>query len=252
MKGDTGDTGPQGPKGDKGDTGSQGPQGLKGDKGDQGIQGIQGDKGDKGDKGDTGVDGKSAYQVAVDNSFGGTVTQWLTSLIGPKGDKGDQGIQGIQGIQGVKGDKGDTGSQGIQGIQGIQGNPGINGTNGISFIGGGSGASVQANATTYMGTFVGSNSTTESSEQVAMPVAGTIKNFFVRLSSNVGGSGKNIVFTVDKNGVSQPVTCTITSGASSCSDVTHNVAFSAGDIISIKVVADNGIGNLTAQWSSQY
>ena len=53
-----------------------------------------------------GNDGKSAYQVAVDNGFSGTEEQWLESLKGEKGEKGDQGIQGIQGVQGVKGDTG--------------------------------------------------------------------------------------------------------------------------------------------------
>lgn len=34
----------------------------------------------------TGADGKSAYEIAVDNGFTGTEQEWLTSL---KGDKGD-------------------------------------------------------------------------------------------------------------------------------------------------------------------
>ena len=35
-----------------------------------------------------GEDGKSAYQVAVDEGFKGTETDWLASLVGPKGDTG--------------------------------------------------------------------------------------------------------------------------------------------------------------------
>lgn len=50
-----------------------------------------------------GADGKSAYQLAVDNGFIGTVEQWLDSLIGPAGAQGEQGIQGIQGLQGTPG-----------------------------------------------------------------------------------------------------------------------------------------------------
>lgn len=79
-KGDTGQRGEQGPKGDKGE---QGPQGLKGDKGEQGEPGPQGLKGDKGE---SGSDGKSAYQLAVDNGYSGTITEWLASL---KGDSGN-------------------------------------------------------------------------------------------------------------------------------------------------------------------
>lgn len=50
-----------------------------------------------------GKDGKSAYQVAVDNGFEGSESEWLASLKGAKGDKGDTGAKG------AKGDKGDTG-----------------------------------------------------------------------------------------------------------------------------------------------
>ena len=35
-----------------------------------------------------GENGKSAYQVAVDEGFKGTETEWLASLVGPKGDTG--------------------------------------------------------------------------------------------------------------------------------------------------------------------
>lgn len=45
-----------------------------------------GDKGDKGDKGDDGVDGLSAYEIAVNNGFIGTESQWLDSLVGQSGD----------------------------------------------------------------------------------------------------------------------------------------------------------------------
>lgn len=101
--------------------------------------GGQGPKGDPGD---------SAYQIALDNGFVGTETEWLESLIGdtgpqgPIGETGPQGIQGpigntgpkgdtgAQGSQGLKGDKGDTGEQGIQGIQGVKGDTGATGPQG--------------------------------------------------------------------------------------------------------------------------
>lgn len=60
-------------------------------------------------KGQDGIDGKSAYEIAVEKGFKGTEEEWLLSL---KGDKGEQGIQG------EKGDKGDTGEQGLQGEKG--------------------------------------------------------------------------------------------------------------------------------------
>ena len=101
------------------------------------LVGAKGDKGDKGDTGATGadgksayelaceggyigtvqdwlvslkgVDGKSAYELAVENGYSGTETSWLASL---KGEKGDTGAQGPQGEKGDKGDKGDTGEAG--------------------------------------------------------------------------------------------------------------------------------------------
>lgn len=48
-----------------------------------------------------GTPGKSAYQIAIDNGFEGTETEWLESLKGEKGDKGDQGDKGDKGDQGV-------------------------------------------------------------------------------------------------------------------------------------------------------
>src|SRR5690606_7280402 len=45
--------------------------------------------------GPVGAEGKSAYQVAVDNGFVGDEAAWLASLKGDKGDKGDDGIGGV-------------------------------------------------------------------------------------------------------------------------------------------------------------
>ncbi|MCQ2383562.1 MAG: hypothetical protein MJZ96_01595 [Paludibacteraceae bacterium] len=65
--------------------------------------------------GEQGKDGKSAYEIAVEQGFKGSVEEWLKSLQGepgvqgPQGPQGQQGQQGQQGIQGEKGDKGDKG-----------------------------------------------------------------------------------------------------------------------------------------------
>lgn len=45
----------------------------------------------------SGGQGLSAYQLAVQSGFDGTVTEWLQSLVGPKGDKGDKGENGQSG-----------------------------------------------------------------------------------------------------------------------------------------------------------
>ena len=58
------------------------------------IDGVDTGKPSRGEAGESGVstkggDGKSAYQIAVDNGFVGNEAQWLASLKGDKGDKGD-------------------------------------------------------------------------------------------------------------------------------------------------------------------
>ena len=98
--------------------------------------------------------GKSAYEVAVENGFSGTETEWLASLKGATGAPGADGKDGTdgktpyvgdngnwyigaddtgkpsRGAKGEKGEKGDTGAQGIQGEQGIQGVQGEKGEKG--------------------------------------------------------------------------------------------------------------------------
>ena len=78
-------------------------------------------------------DGKSAYELAVENGFKGTEQEWLVSLNGKDGVDGYTPIKGIDyfdGKDGSKGDKGDKGDQGEQGIQGEKGDQGIQGVKG--------------------------------------------------------------------------------------------------------------------------
>src|SRR5690606_37270573 len=75
-----------------------------------------------------GADGKSAYDIAVDNGYAGSQSQWLASL---KGDKGDVGATGAQGVKGDKGDVGATGAQGVQGYKGDKGDEGATGAQGV-------------------------------------------------------------------------------------------------------------------------
>lgn len=72
-------------------------------------------------EGGAGADGKSAYEVAVENGFEGDEAAWLASL---KGDKGDTGPQGEQGPQGETGPRGPQGEQGKKGDTGAPGKDG--------------------------------------------------------------------------------------------------------------------------------
>lgn len=59
--------------------GTAGPKGATGDKGDPG------DPGKPGSNGRDGTNGKSAYQLATENGFSGSVAEWLLSLRGEDG-----------------------------------------------------------------------------------------------------------------------------------------------------------------------
>ena len=122
---------------------------IKGEQGDQGPQGPKGDEGVgiadvteastvgrtvtyhiKLTNGTTkaftvtnGAPGLNAYEVAKNNGFGGTVSDWLASLKGPKGDTG-------AGVQGPKGDPGYTPIKGVDYFDGEDGEDGKNGENG--------------------------------------------------------------------------------------------------------------------------
>lgn len=105
--------------------------------------------------GKDGENGLSAYEIATENGFEGTQTEWLASLKGDKGDTGERGLQGTKGDTGdtgktayevwlsvgnsgtetdflnsLKGEKGDTGLQGIQGEKGDTGDTGAKGSKG--------------------------------------------------------------------------------------------------------------------------
>lgn len=173
LRGPRGEKGPQGPQGDQGPAGQQGPQGEQGKAGQQGPRGIQGEqgipgpqgsqgerglKGDRGDrgeqgpsgiqgaqgpagaigpKGENGANGKSAYELAVQNGYVGSLSQWLASL---KGQQGEQGLQGPIGATGPAGPQGEQGPQGLQGLQGVEGPQGQKGEKGSDGLPGAAGA----------------------------------------------------------------------------------------------------------------
>ena len=60
-------------------------------------------KGEQGERGQNGIDGKSAYQLAVDHGFVGDETAWLQSLKGANGASGAKGEQGERGQNGING-----------------------------------------------------------------------------------------------------------------------------------------------------
>ena len=121
---------------------------VPGKDGKDGAQGPQGEPGPAGKDGQPGQPGKSAYELAVDQGFSGTESQWLESLKkGPAGPQGQPGKDGKNGIDGKDGksayelakEQGFAGTEsewlkslvGPEGHQGPQGLPGKDGKNGI-------------------------------------------------------------------------------------------------------------------------
>ncbi|MFJ1431300.1 hypothetical protein ACILE2_10950 [Capnocytophaga canimorsus] len=73
-------------------------------------------QGEKGENGANGTMGKSAYEIAVENGFQGSVQEWLQSL---KGERGEAGVQGPPGPHGEVGPAG-MGAAGADGLNGSQ------------------------------------------------------------------------------------------------------------------------------------
>ena len=80
--------------------------------------------------GKDGENGKSAYEIALQNGFVGTETDWLESLKGQKGDTGEPGAKGEPGEKGERGEKGEKGDAGAPGKDGVNGKDGTNGVDG--------------------------------------------------------------------------------------------------------------------------
>lgn len=75
-------------------------KGSDGAPGRDGEDGHDGAPGSPGTPGTAGADGKSAYEIAVDNGFPGTEIEWLMSLHGEDGSAGEPGSPGPAGPQG--------------------------------------------------------------------------------------------------------------------------------------------------------
>lgn len=58
------------------------------------LASLKGEKGDKGERGEIGPDGKSAYQVWLNTGKTGTESEFLMDIRGQKGAKGDAGKNG--------------------------------------------------------------------------------------------------------------------------------------------------------------
>ena len=77
--------------------------------------------------GANGKDGRSAYEIAIENGFVGTVAEWLESLKGKDGIDGKDGLPGKDGADGLPGKDGTNGKDGLPGKDGRDGRDGKDG-----------------------------------------------------------------------------------------------------------------------------
>ena len=114
------------------------------------LNSLKGEPGTNGNDGQAGADGKSAYDIAVENGFNGTESEWLESLHGQDGQNGKNGQDGQPGANGNDGksayqlavENGYNGTveawllslHGQNGQNGQDGQPGAAGSNGTDGI----------------------------------------------------------------------------------------------------------------------
>lgn len=67
------------------------------------LEGEQGEAGPAGEAGKDGAAGKSAYELAVEKGFNGTLEEWVASLAGANGAVGATGVAGKDGEDGEDG-----------------------------------------------------------------------------------------------------------------------------------------------------
>jgi hypothetical protein len=75
--------------------------------------------------------------------------------------------------------------------------------------------------------------------QIPMPVAGTVRTFYVNAPTlGATGHADEITFTFRKNGVATAATCTPTTTANTCSVIGLSVEFAAGDLVDVSVMGN--------------
>lgn len=173
--------------------------------------------------------GKSAYEIAKENGFDGTETEWLASLKGATGAAGANGKDGENGktpyvgdngnwyigtddtgkpSRGAKGDKGEPGSPGAKGDKGEPGSPGEKGEPGAK---GDKGDKGDTGATPNL--TIGAVTTLGAGEDATASITGTAESPVLNLGipkgakgePGTGGSSVDIVTSVSASSTDEQV-----------------------------------------------
>jgi hypothetical protein len=79
--------------------------------------------------------------------------------------------------------------------------------------------------------------------------AGNLSHFTAHFTANVS---KSTVLVVEKNGANTAITCTVASGANTCSDNTHTIAFAASDTILVHATYSGPNTGTNPSWIATY
>lgn len=94
--------------------------------------------------------------------------------------------------------------------------------------------------------------TTETDVAQIIPISGTFKNLYIKLSGSPG-SAKSYTFTLMKNGVAQAVTCAVSGSTdTSASDIANSFSVSSGDLVSLKIVPSGTPSALMVSWGVSF
>jgi hypothetical protein len=119
-------------------------------------------------------------------------------------------------------------------------------------IGGGTGDTNLSNiGNRYVPLFYSDVDSDESDVEQLVPVSATLSNFYVRLTGSPG-TGNSYTFMVRRNGDDTSVACTISGGATTCSNTANNQIFNAGDRISIEADPDSGPNSARMRWTATF
>ncbi len=255
----TGPQGPQGPPGVPGLDGAPGPAGPAGATGPIGPAGATGATGPVGPQGPAGPAGATGPAGPA----GATGATGAAGPVGPQGPAGPAGAAGPAGPAGAAGATGATGPMGPPGAMGLPGATGATGATGAQgpagpsafILGGGTATTNLTNAAnSFVPTFEGFRTATESAMQQALPTAGTLSRLYVRLSGTAGaaGTGRSYTVTIRVNGVNTGVSCVVLETATGCSNVSNTVTLAAGDLLSVLAVPSATPTARTLRWTAQY
>lgn len=247
-------TGPQGPQGLPGPAGPQGPAGPMGFPGAPGPAGPMGAPGLPGPAGPTGLAGPAGPQgpPGLAGPAGPAGPTGPTGLAGPAGPQGPQGLAGPAGPAGPTGLTGSTGPAGPAGPAGPTGPPGPAGpqgpsgvAKGIAYLVGFQNPGEEQGMTLFVPVtgFTPDihNNTTIGPQSMASPIACTLSGLSVSANNFNTPASDTTTITVYQNQTATSMSCSVTTSGnkSSCTDSTHTLAVSQGDLLTIGFVETN-------------